>query len=188
MPNYIRARRAGGTFFFTLVTEGRRPILTTELGRKCLSHALCVTLTERPVIVEAMVLLPDHLHAVWTLPDGDTDYSTRWSLIKRRFVRAWLKAGGDERDRSDSRIHHRRRGVWQRRFWEHTVRGDEFHDIVAYIHFNPVKHGHASCPHAWEWSSFHQWVREGKIDADWECGCASQIIARTFNEWFDQCE
>lgn len=171
MPNYIRAIDPGGTFFFTLVTERRRPILATKLGRACLSAAMRATFAERPVIVEAMVLLPDHLHVVWTLPPGDSDYSTRCGLIKRRFVKAWLAVGGDEQPRSRSRIANGRRGVWQRRFWEHMVRRDEFGDIVDYMHFNPVKHGLVRCPHEWPWSTFHRWVIEGRLRNDWQCVC-----------------
>jgi putative transposase len=171
MPNYRRAMVDGGTFFFTVVTESRRPILTTDLGRRCLAAALGETLTDRPARVDAFLLMPDHLHTIWTLPTGDTDYSTRWSLIKRRFVRDWLDANGLEEPVGESRIHNRRRGVWQRRFWEHVVRRDEFDDIVTYIHLNPVKHGMVKCPHAWPWSSIHRWVREGRVPASWECSC-----------------
>lgn len=192
MPNYLRAHDPGGTFFFTLVTERRRPILTTDLGRQLLSDAMRVTLAERPAIVQAMVLLPDHLHAVWTLPPGDTDYSMRWSLIKRRFAREWLRGGGDEQRRSESRVRVRRRGVWQRRFWEHLVRAHEFEEIAAYLHMNPVKHGVARCPHAWPWSTFHRWVEDGRLKADWRCACdgglSGSIQPPAFPAWLDHAE
>lgn len=190
MPNYLRARDPGGTFFFTLVTERRQPILTTDLGRQLLSDAICVALAERPVTVQAMVLLPDHLHAIWTLPEDDTDYSMRWSLIKRRFAREWLRAGGDEQRTSESRQRVRRRGVWQRRFWEHLVRSHEFEEIAAYIHMNPVKHGLATCPHAWEWSTFHRWVDDGRLKRDWRCVCERRppIESPAFPAWLEQAE
>lgn len=188
MPNYRRVRDAGGTFFFTVVTEGRAPILTTPLGRECLSNALRTTLQRWPVTVRAMVLLPDHLHAIWTMPEDDVDYSTRWSEIKKAFVREYLAGGGEEQPVSESRIRNHRRGIWQRRFWEHMVRRDEFEEIAAYIHFNPVKHGLVRCPHEWEWSTFHQWVRDGKLSADWECVCDGPKPPRSFGDTFDQCE
>lgn len=188
MPNYRRVRDEGGTFFFTVVTEGRAPILTRPLGRECLSAAIRSTLERRPVTVQAMVLLPDHLHAIWTMPEGDSDYSTRWSEIKKAFVRAFLAAGGEEQPRSGSRRRNRRRGVWQRRFWEHMVRRSAFEEIAAYIHFNPVKHGYTRCPHAWEWSTLRQWVRDGRLPAHWECVCDGPKPARSFGDWFDQCE
>jgi putative transposase len=188
MPDYLRAFDPGGTFFFTLVTERRMPILTGDLGRRCLSEAIRTTLARRPVKVEAMVLLPDHLHAIWTMPEGDSDYSSRWATIKRRFVRTYLEAGGDEQPVNASRVRHRRRGVWQRKFWEHSVRAEEFDDIAAYIHFNPVKHGLTKCPHEWAWSTFHQWVGDGRLRADWECACDTVRRARPFAPWYDQCE
>ena len=188
MPNYLRARDEGGTFFFTVVTERRARILTDEPARSILSQAIRETLAERPVIVRAMVLLPDHLHAIWTLPESDSDYSTRWSIIKRRFADRYLATGGGEQPRSESRRANRRRGVWQRRFWEHLVRANEFEEIAAYIHFNPVKHGLARCPHGWPWSTFGQWVADGRMKADWECVCDSPREPRRFAAWMDRCE
>jgi putative transposase len=135
-------------------------------------------------------LLPDHLHALWTLPEGDDDYSARWSIIKRRFAKTFLLEGGTEQPLSESRRRNRRRGVWQRRFWERVVRANEFDEIISYIHFNPVKHGLVSCPHDWPWSTFHQWVARGELDRNWECVCDrdGDRPDRSFNHWFDQCE
>lgn len=188
MPQYTRVFDPGGTFFFTLVTERRRPIPTTELGRLSLGSALRKTLTERPVKVQAIVLLPDHMHTIWTLPPDDTDYPTRWNLFKRRFVRDWIAGSGKEQPTSTSRKRSRRRGVWQRRYWEHMVREDEFEDLVAYIHLNPVKHGYVRCPHEWPYSSFHQWVKERSLNWDWECVCDGGKPARIFDPLFDAFE
>ncbi len=96
MTNYRRARLPGGIFFFTVVTHHRRPILTTPLAREVLRQAFREVRGRQPFSVEAIVLLPDHLHCVWALPDRDTDFSTRWRQIKTLFTRRWLQQGGRE--------------------------------------------------------------------------------------------
>jgi len=109
-----------------------------------------------PFMIEAAVILPDHLHAIWTLPDGDADFATRWRLIKSGFSHA---LPGGERN-SASQAAKDERGIWQRRYWEHTLRdGDDFAGHLDYIHFNPVKHGHAAHVRHWPFSSFRRWVR-----------------------------
>ena len=118
----------------------------------------------------------DHLHALWTLPEGDADFSTRWARVKRSFTLSWVREGGWEGTVSDSRRRDRRRdrrrGVWQRRFWEHVIRDQADRERhLNYIHYNPIKHGLAECAHAWPWSSFHRLVRCGAYDATWCCGC-----------------
>ena len=121
-----------------------------------------------PFEIAAIVLLPEHLHALWTLPTGDDVYSLRWRRIKREFTRAWLQCGGAEAERSPARLRERRRGVWQRRFWEHTIRDES--DLEAhfdYVHYNPVKHGLVRRPQDWPWSSFQRWVRGGHYSLDW---------------------
>jgi putative transposase len=120
MPDYRRCYVPGGTYFFTLTTEDRRPILTTDTARPLLRKAFEEVQAEHAFEVTAIVLLPDHLHAIWTMPEGDADYSGRWALIKSNFTRAFLPHGGHEARRSRSRAKHRERSVWQRRFWEHV--------------------------------------------------------------------
>jgi len=116
--------------------------------------------------------LPDHLHAVWTLPVDDADFSSRWAAIKARFTRDWLDRGGEERPRTPSRVGHRNRGVWQRRFWEHVIRDeDDLQRHLNYIHYNPVKHGVARCAHAWPYSSFKKWVERDVYEVSWQCNC-----------------
>jgi putative transposase len=116
----------------------------------------------------AIVVLPDHLHTVWTLPAGDSDYSLRWAQIKEGFTRRFLKSGGAEATRSVSREAHRERGVWQRRFWEHTCRDeDDLKRCVDYLHWNPVKHGLVSRVQDYAWSSFQRFVRLGEYDLEW---------------------
>jgi len=172
MPEYRRAFVPGGTFFFTLVTERRAPLLADAAARTFLRTAFHVARERFPFTVEAIVLLPDHLHTLWTLPDEDANFSIRWSLLKATFTRLWLAANGSEQSVTESRRRNRRRGVWQRRFWEHSIRDDrDFERHCDYIHYNPVKHELASCPHAWEFSSFRRFVRDGYYDESWLCRC-----------------
>jgi len=168
VPNYRRWRVAGGTFFFTLATASRRRILITEQSRTLLRAAIDRQRTKRPFQVIAFVLLPDHLHTVWQLPVGDDDYSTRWSAIKEDFTRQFLRGGGQEASVSDSRRFKRERGVWQRRFWEHTCRDEaDLKRFVDYIHWNPCKHGLVRQVSDYPWSSFHRFVRGGEYEEDW---------------------
>ncbi|TWT45403.1 Transposase IS200 like protein [Phycisphaerae bacterium RAS1] len=168
MRTYLRMHAPGGRFFLTLVTYQRAPILTQLDHVDRLRAALAHTRERRPFTVWGAVILPDHLHLLIELPVGDTDFSTRVMLIKSRFTPAGAGAIA-----SPSRTRRRERAVWQRRFWEHTIRDEsDFATHMDYIHYNPVKHGYATCPHAWPHSSFHRWVREGRYAADWACSCA----------------
>ena len=168
MPDYRRAKIQGGTYFFTVVTFGRRPFLTTDLARHCLRSAWRDVRKGHPFQSEAICLLPEHLHCIWSLPDGDADFSGRWNAIKGLFSKRYLSGGGIEAPRNSSR---RRRGeaaVWQRRFWEHCIRDqDDLRRHLDYIHFNPVKHGHVSQPLDWPWSSFHRYLQMGWYDERW---------------------
>jgi putative transposase len=133
-----------------------------------LREAMAKTRQERPWALEAVVLLPDHLHMLWRLPEGDVDYSMRMAALKKRFTRAYLAAGGTEAWVSPGQARHRRRGLWQRRFWEHTIRdARDFHLHVDYIHLNPVKHGLARRPIDWPHSSFRRYVEMGWYEPDW---------------------
>ncbi|MBI1817301.1 MAG: transposase [Deltaproteobacteria bacterium] len=183
MPRYRRAVVPGGTFFFTLVTEHRAGFLCDQVSRRCLREALHGCQQRWPFHIEAFVLLPDHLHAIWSLPHGDSDFSKRWALVKKRFTQAWLAAGGVEQQQSASHQRDRRRGVWQRRFWEHAIRDDT--DLARhfdYIHYNPVKHGLVRCPHAWPHSSFHRKVRLQVYRANWACACERPATPLRFDD------
>lgn len=170
MPNYRRARVHGGTYFFTLVTHQRRPVFESDVARSILGGCFREASQQWPMSVEAIVLLPEHLHAIWRLPPGDAGYSARWAWIKKEFTKRWLKVSKDEAAVSGSRDRERRRGIWQPRFWEHTIRDeDDFDRHFDYIHFNPVNHGLVGCPADWPHSSFHRWVRRGVYDRDWAC-------------------
>lgn len=121
--------------------------------------------------VNAIVVLPDHLHTIWTLPAGDANYSARWSVIKKTFTTQFLASGGEDWRVSSGKQRENRRGVWQQRFWEHTIEDeDDFQSHFDYIHYNPVKHQLVKCPRDWEATSFHRWVDRGVYPRDWACG------------------
>ena len=168
MSRYRRVRLKGGQFFFTVITYQRRPILTTELGIECLRHAWRETNTTMPFGVEAVCVLPDHLHTVWSLPEDDTDYPARWRKIKGIFSRKFRAHCGPLGEPNPSRQRRREVNVWQRRYWEHRIRNEhDFRRHVEYVHFNPVKHGHVTTLAEWPWSSFHDHVKKGWIEPDW---------------------
>jgi putative transposase len=171
MSLYRRFFVPGGTFFFTIVTERRALVFADDTARRILGDLMRRCFMTYPTEVVAIVILPDHLHALWTLPVGDTRYSLRWGWIKGQFTRQWLAGGGREQSRSPARFREGRRGVWQRRFWEHTIRDEaDFEAHFDYIHYNPVKHGLVSRPRDWQWTSFHRWVRDGHYSIDWGAG------------------
>jgi putative transposase len=163
MVNYRRSLLAGGSYFFTLnLAERRLRLLTDHID--LLRAAFRYARARHPFTVDAIVVLPDHLHAILSLPEGDADYALRLRLIKTHFSRH-LPRG--ER-RSASRIAKAERGIWQRRYWEHTLRDEQdYARHVDYIHFNPVKHGRVERVRDWPYSSFHRFVRLGYYPADW---------------------
>ncbi|HPF37008.1 MAG TPA: transposase [Phycisphaerae bacterium] len=178
VPNFRRSHQPGGTFFFTVVTHRRHPIFADSLAREVLRHSIDQTRRRRPFEINAIVLLPDHLHLIWTQPEGDADFSTRWRKIKESFSRNYRRQGGQPGAISQGQHRKGLTGFWQPRFWEHTIRDDvDFRRHVDYIHFNPAKHGLASCPHAWAWSSFSNWVRSGVYPLDWCCACNNRTAA-----------
>ncbi|MBN2217298.1 MAG: transposase [Pirellulales bacterium] len=177
MSDYRRAYVPGGTFFFTVVTDGRRKLFRDSRAREILGHVMRQALFRFPTEVIAIVLLPDHLHAIWTLPQGDADFSTRWAWIKKEFTKNWIAGGGQDGITSLSRQRERRHGVWQRRFWEHTILNEDDLEIhFDYIHYNPVKHGWVASPRDWPWSSFHRWVREGHYSSNWSAARGAVIL------------
>jgi putative transposase len=168
MADYRRNYIPGGTYFFTVVTHLRRPMLTDDLARTCLHNAIERIRRDWPFEIVAIVLLPDHFHAIWSLPDGDANYSLRLRRIKEEFTRGYLERGGTELPESASRKAHGQRGIWQKRFWEHTVRDDEdLKRCVDYAHWNPKKHGLVTRVWDWRWSSFHRFVDAGEYDINW---------------------
>ena len=171
MSRYIRAHVPGATYFFTVTLQDRG-------ARWLVDHVValrrCVRRTKElhPFDIDAMVVLPDHLHAIWTLPEGDADFGLRWHLIKRGFTTELVESGVlDQRSR-------RRRGsdersVWLKRFWEHQIRDEEdYARHVDYIHFNPVKHGWVMRACEWPYSSVHRYVKDGVLPPDWGISAA----------------
>jgi len=163
MPNYRRAFVPGGCWFFTVnLLERLKNLLVDRIG--VLRLAVAATRRKLPFTIDAFVVLPDHLHAVLTLPPGDADFPTRWRLIKNRFARTipkqeWL---------SPVRAARYERGVWQRRFWEHLIRDEgDYARHVEYCYINPVKHNLVRRVGDWPHSSFHRDVRAGIFPADW---------------------
>ena len=166
---YRRAKAKGGTFFFTVVTHQRISLLTEPEHAKLLRLSIKYVMDKHPFKIDAFVLLPDHLHCIWTLPDGDDDYSTRWRLIKGTFTRQCDDQY--KRGATQSRILKKERVIWQRRFWEHQIADDnDFKNHVNYIHYNPVKHQYADSPKNWIYSSFHKYVRNGTYNNNWGNG------------------
>lgn len=170
MATFRRWRVEGGTYFFTVVTYGRRRILTDERSRSFLREAFRSVRARYPFQVLAIVLLPDHLHTVWELPRGDSDYITRWRQIKSLFTRSYVQtmpAAASLRP-SNSQRERQEHPIWQRRFFEHTCRNEsDLKRCVDYTHFNPVKHGLVQQVCEWQWSSFHRYVELGEYDREW---------------------
>lgn len=166
MPDYRRNRVPGGSYFFTVnLLERQRRLLIEHVD--ALRVAVRTVRDRQPFHIDAWVVLPDHLHCLWTLPPGDADYSGRWKAIKIAFAKSMPR----EESLSEVRRANHERGIWQRRFWEHTIRDE--HDYAAhmdYILFNPVKHGWVERLADWPYSSFHRLVRAGVYPADWGGG------------------
>lgn len=163
MPNYRRIWMPGGTYFFTVAIADRESKLLVDHIHD-LREAFRAVRSVRPFSVDAIVVLPDHIHAIWTLPPGDADYATRWSHIKAEFSRA-LPA--HERATA-SRSRKRERGIWQRRYWARAIVDEsDFAAHVDYVHINPVMHGLVARCSEWTWSSFHRFVRDGVLQESW---------------------
>ncbi|AYM86517.1 MULTISPECIES: transposase [Pseudoalteromonas] len=159
--NYVK----GGTYFFTVNLLDRNKSLLVE-HIDLLRESIRFVKSQRPFYIDAWVVLPDHLHAVLTLPDDDVDYSSRWREIKKRFSKSLPKT----EFLTQTRKRKNERGIWQRRFWEHTIRDDnDYWHHVNYVHFNPLKHGLVSQVADWPYSSFHRAVKQGIYANNW-CG------------------
>lgn len=176
MPNYRRWYLEGGTSFFTVVTYDRYPLFRHQSACELLGDVMRNVASERPFTTDSIVLLHDHLHAIWTLPEGDDDYSTRWKEIKSRFIARWLERGGEEAPVTESQRQRGHRGVWQKRFRDRLIRNeDEFKALLDYVHYNPVKHGYVSRPSEWRYSSFMKWVGRGEYEVNWGSDPESRV-------------
>ena len=158
MPEYRRNYLAGGCFFFTVnLADRTSELLVREID--ILRSAIRTTMQRQPFIIEAWVVLPEHMHCLWTLPAGDADYSGRWRAIKKAVSKALPGVANARGERE----------IWQKRFWEHTIRDErDYRAHMDYIHFNPVKHGHVQHPAEWPHSSFRKCVERGLYDASWD--------------------
>ena len=164
MVSYRRNHITGGTYFFTANLRDRRQALLVE-HIDAFREVIRDVRQEIPFVIDAMVILPDHWHAVWTLPEDDAAYARRIRLIKSRFTRKLLAAGvpltKDVRGDYD---------LWQKRYWEHTIRDDrDFEAHVNYVHINPVKHGYVKRAVDWPHSTLHRYISDGTLPADWAC-------------------
>lgn len=168
MPNYRRAKTKGGTYFFTVNTCRRQPYFAHESARQALREAIRVVRAQRPFRIEAWVLLPDHLHCIWTLPDAEADFPLRWSLIKQYVGRQCAATLVDATRLTAAQLKNGEYGFWQRRYWEHQIRDEaDFARHADYIHWNPVKHGYAGSPGEWPYSTFRRYVAGGIYPEDW---------------------
>jgi putative transposase len=175
MPNYRRARITGGTYFFTVVTRHRIPLLASALAVSALQDSFAGVMAHHPFTMDALVILPDHLHCIWTLPQDDGDFSTRWRLVKTGFFHACRRSRREpilppSFWRGDG-------SLWQERFWEHLIRDQtDFNAHCDYIHYNPVKHGMVHSPSEWPHSTFDAFVQRGFYTVDWGSNVSPQVM------------
>ncbi len=163
---YRRTFTPGGTFFFTVVTEAQRPIFAHSEAIDRLRNAFRSVRPARPFQMDAIVIMPDHLHCIWTLPPDDADFATRWRLVKTAFTKQCAPAL--RISPNPARIAKHEQAIWQHRYWEHLIRDDnDYARHVDYIHYNPVKHGLAQSPIDWPYSSFSRYVEAGFYPPDW---------------------
>ena len=165
MPNYIRNYQAGASYFFTInISDRQSQLLTTYIDELRLAYQK--TQQKMPFTTDAIIILPDHIHTIWTLPENDNDYPTRIRLLKSYFSRqlpAHVK-----RTNNQSRQGKSETGVWQRRYWEHTLQNEiDYNRHMDYIHYNAVKHGYAENPADWKHSTFMREVDNGRYDLNW---------------------
>ncbi len=159
MSNYNRLYVEGGVYFFTLVTYQRKPLLCEKHILARLKAAFRYTIKKYPFRIIGLVILPDHLHCIWQLPNNDYNFSIRWKRIKY-----YLSIGMQ----GEISNHRREKAIWQRRFWEHLIRDeDDLQRCLDYIHYNPVKHGLVEKPCDWQHSTFRHLVQKGYYDIDW---------------------
>ena len=163
---YRRARVQGATYFFTVnLADRSSDALVRNIG--ALRESMASVKATHPFSLVAMVVLPDHLHTIWRLPENDANYSVRWSLLKAGFSRRIEKTESI----APSRALKRERGLWQRRFWEHQIKDeDDLARHIDYIHYNPVKHGWTDSPVKWAHSTLHGYIERGLLPENWG-GC-----------------
>lgn len=167
MPNYKRVKLGGATYFFTVVTVDRNPILIKPTVIDAMRNAILNVKNKYPFKIEAWVVMPDHMHCIWALPPGDCDYSKRWGLFKKEVSQKCHPELIDLKP-SSSQTKRRELPFWQRRFWEHLIRDDkDYEKHMGYTHYNPVKHGVVKRVQDWPYSTFHKLVEQGVYPRDW---------------------
>ena len=182
MPEYRRAKATGGTYFFTVVTYERQAVLTESDVRQALRAGIQRARAILPFESDAWVLLPDHLHCIWTLPAGDVNFPARWAVIKRHVSQCCHERFGIKERANDSRRKRKELAFWQRRFWEHRIRDEtDFSRHVDYVHWNPVKHGYVGKAADWPYSTFHRHAALGIYPIDWG-GTGSETDDAEFGE------
>ena len=168
MGNYRREYDRGRVYFLTQVTYARQDWLCGELARSALRQAINQVRRKYPFQIDAFVLLPDHFHCLWTLPENDGNYSVRMRLIKSHVTQSIGDQLQLDLEVSTSRSRRRERNLWQRRFWEHRVHDQsEFSAYCDYIHINPIKHGLCKSPTDWQWSTVHRFIQQGIYPTNW---------------------
>jgi putative transposase len=173
MPDYRRIFRPGGTYFFTIVTHLRRRLLADEANVQLLKATVAQIRQQHPFEIDAAVVLPDHIHFIWTLPEHDSDYSTRIGKIKAAFTKRLREVGTAVNRQPRSGYS----DVRQPRFWEHTIRDQgDLNTHLDYVHYNPVKHGYVRCPHEWTHSSFPKRVAQSDYELTWCCCCDGRMV------------
>lgn len=169
MMDYRRVWQAGGSYFFTVVTHQRQHLLTQNEYLKYLRQAFQHVRKKRPFTIDAIVILPDHLHCLWKLPPDDDDFATRWRLIKH-FVSCGINKNLNNKE-----------VIWQKRYWEHCIRNEsDWKNHMDYIHYNPVKHGYVTSPMEWSYSSFSNAVEKGLYNKNWGENLNSEIVQMNF--------
>ncbi len=170
MVQYRRNFLKNGVYFFTVTLKNRKAHYLVEYIDH-LRLSIRQTQQKYPFFIYAVVILPDHLHMIWRLPENDMDYPVRWRSIKSLFTRALVKEGV-------ASIYKNAKGrynIWQNRYWEHTIRDEgDLEAHTNYIHYNPVKHGLVSDPVLWPYSSLHRFIKQGLVPSDWGIGSATQ--------------
>jgi putative transposase len=168
MSKYRRADTLGGTYFFTVVTYRRREILTERESRAILQETINTVKQRHPFTIDAWVLLPDHLHSIWTLPPGDKEYPKRWGMIKAGFSKQAKHLFHQEEWMNETKIARRESTIWQRRYWEHRIRNEEdYQRHMDYLHYNRVKHGLVNRVIDWPYSTFHRYMKQGVYPENW---------------------
>ncbi|MFL0797173.1 MAG: transposase [Cellvibrionaceae bacterium] len=175
MVNYRRNYLPGGTFFFTASLQDRSKTYLVD-NIECFRQSVRLTKQKYPFEIIAAVVLPDHVHMIWQLPQGESDFSKRWQMIKKEFTKSLLAHSVPVSRKSENRYN-----LWQSRFWEYTIRNEQdLERCINYIHYNPVKHSYVTRVWGWPFSSFHQYVSRGVLSVDW--GDNITLIETSLNE------